>query len=313
LDFVYAALGLAILLLAGDALVRGSVNLATKLRIPAVVVSLTIVSFGTSAPELFISASAVLDGAPGIALGNVVGSNISNVLLVLGLPALISGIDAKVSGTGRSFILMMAASVAFIALCFLGPLTWKHGLLLLGLLVAVTFDQLHRARGGYRMPVGEAEDVKCADPPISGIRLTSLMIIGLVGLPFGAGLLIEGAVNIADAFGLSESAVGLTLVAVGTSLPELATTVVAAIRRRADVVLGNVIGSNIFNLLAIIGVSSMLGTIPVEPSFLEFNLWVMVATSLFLAPFALGGYRISRITGILLFVLYLVYVTIVLA
>jgi len=313
LDFVYAALGLAILLLAGDALVRGSVNLATRLRIPAVVVSLTIVSFGTSAPELFISASAVLDGAPGIALGNVVGSNISNVLLVLGLPALVSGIDANVSGTGRSFLLMMAATVAFIALCFLGPLTWTHGLLLLGLLAAVTFDQLYRARGGYRIPVDEAEDVKCADSPISGIRLTSLMVIGLVGLPFGAGLLIEGAVNIADTFGLSESAVGLTLVAVGTSLPELATTVVAAIRRRADVVLGNVIGSNIFNLLAIIGVSSMLGTIPVEPSFLEFNLWVMLATSLFLAPFALSGHRISRITGVVLFVLYLAYVTIVLA
>ncbi len=312
MDFAYAALGLAILLVAGDALVRGAVNLSIRLRIPALIVSLTVVSFGTSAPEMFISARAVLDGVPGIALGNVVGSNISNVLLVLGLPALISGIDTRISGTGRSYLFMAVATFLFIALCLLGPLTWMHGIILLGFLAAVTFDQIRQARSQLRDPHSEPGDVKGADPSMSPVRLALLMAFALVGLPFGAGLLVDGAVSIAGTLGISESAIGLTLVAVGTSLPELATTAVAAIRRRADVILGNVIGSNIFNLLAIIGVSSLLGAVPIEPSFLEFDLWVMLAASLFLAPFVLAGYRISRITGAVLFTLYIAYVMIVL-
>ncbi len=312
MDFILAASGLAILLVAGDALVRGAVNIAIRLRIPALIVSLTIVSFGTSAPELFISVGAVLDGAPGIALGNVVGSNISNVFLVLGLPALISGIDTRIAGTGRSYLFMMAATVFFIALCFLAPLTWMHGLLLLGFLSAVTYDQIRQARSHQFQTSGEPDDIKGADPSMSGMRLTSLMALALVGLPLGAHLLVVGAVNIASTLGISEAAIGLTLVAVGTSLPELTTTVIAAIRRHADVALGNVIGSNVFNLLAIMGVSSLLGTLPVDPSFLRFNLWVMLASSLFLAPFVLAGYRISRIAGAVLVTLYLAYVIAVL-
>ena len=312
MEFVHAAIGLIILLLAGDALVRGAVNIALRLQIPALVVSLTIVSFGTSAPELFISAGAVLDGAPDIALGNVVGSNIANILLVLGLPALISGIDTGISGTGRSYLFMKAATAGFIALCFLGDLSWIHGLLLLSFLAVVTFDQIREARIHQRISAEESDDIKGADPSMSWVRIAVLMALGLIGLPFGASLLIDGAISIAGIFGVSEAAIGLTLVAAGTSLPELATTFIAAIRRHSDVVLGNVIGSNIFNLLAIIGFSSFLGTIPIEPSFLRFNLWVMLAASLALAPFALAGYRISRMTGAVLVTLYLAYVAIVL-
>ncbi len=313
MDFIYAALGLAILLLAGDALVRGAVNLASRLKVPALVVSLTIVSFGTSAPELFISANAVLDGVPGIALGNVVGSNISNVLLVLGLPALIAGIDTQVFGTARSYIIMIASTIAFIALCFIGPLSWIHGLLLLGFLSAVTFDQFYWVRSHKRSIPRTADEAEGIHASMSALRLSLLMTFALVGLPLGAGLLVDGAVNIADSLGIPESAIGLTMVAVGTSLPELATTVVAATRRRADVALGNVIGSNVFNLLGITGVSSLLGTIPVETSFLEFDLWVMLASSLFVAPFVFAGRRICRSTGVVLLALYIVYVTTVLA
>ncbi len=312
MDFVYAALGLTILLLAGDALVRSAVNVAIGLRIPALVVSLTIVSFGTSAPEMFISTNAVLDDAPGIALGNVVGSNISNVLLVLGLSAMISGIDTRISGTARSFLFMVAATVAFVALCFLGPLTWMHGLLLLGFLTVVTYDQLRRARHHQRDMSGAPGNTQDGDLTMSRAKLIMLMVIAFIGLPLGADLLVDSAVNIASAFRISESVIGLTLVAVGTSLPELATTVVAAVRRRADVVLGNVIGSNIFNLLAIIGVSSLLGTIPVDRSFLHFNLWVLLAVALIPAPFVLSGHRISRIAGAVLVALYLAYVTAIL-
>ena len=318
MEFVHAALGLAILLLAGDALVRSAVNIAIRLQIPALVVSLTIVSFGTSAPELFISANAVLENSPGIALGNVVGSNISNMLLVLGLPAAISGIDTRISGTGRSFLFMMAATIGFIALCFLGPLTWIHGLMLLGFLAAITFDQLCQARNPQGDPPNESGNVIGSDnvvgayPSMPRTKLTLLLVFAFVGLPLGADLLVDGAVEIASDFGISESAIGLTLVAVGTSLPELATTVIAAIRRHADVVLGNIIGSNIFNLLAIIGVSSLLGAIPVEPSFLSFNLWVLFSASLCIAPFVLVWHRISRTAGTVLVALYLAYVTVVL-
>ena len=313
MDFIYAALGLVMLLLAGDALVRGAVTLASRLRIPTLVVSLTIVSFGTSAPELFISANAVLDEAPGIALGNVVGSNISNMLLVLGVPALIAGIDTRIPGTGRSYITMMVATIAFMALCFLGPLTWTHGLLLLGLLAAVTIDQFRQTRSQQGPSLGQPDEIESIEASMSSVRLSLLMMFAVVGLPLGAILLVDGAVNIAGRLGISESAVGLTMVAVGTSLPELATTAIAATRRRADVAIGNVIGSNIFNLLAIIGVSSLLGTLPVELSFLKFDLWIMLAASLALAPFVLAGRRISRTTGTVLLLLYVVYVTVVLA
>ncbi len=311
MDVLFAALGLVILLLAGDALVRGAVNLALRLGIPALIVSLTIVSFGTSAPELFISVGAVLDDVPGIALGNVVGSNVANVLLVLGVPALMTGIDTHLTDTRRSFVFMMAASVWFIALCFFGPLMWVHGILLLGLLSFILYDQGCEARAHARA-LAEAEEVEGADPSLPWWRITMYLVLGLVGLPLGADLLVDSAVNIATAMGVSQTVIGLTLVAVGTSLPELATTVMAAIRRHAEVALGNVLGSNMFNLLAIMGVASFFGEIPVERSFLVFDLWVMLAASVVLGPFVLMKINMTRTMGALFTALYLVYVLIVL-
>ena len=310
MDFFYAVLGLVILVLAGDSLVRGAVNLALRLGIPALIVSLTIVSFGTSAPELVISIDAVLTGVPGIALGNVVGSNTANVLLVLGIPALISGIDTHLSDTRRSYILMMAASLWFIALCFFGPLYWVHGLLLLGVLIAIFVDQGRSARA--EMKANGDNVVEGADPSMRWWRIAMFLTLGLIGLPLGAQLLVNAAVNIATSFGVSETVIGLTLVAIGTSLPELATTVVAALRRHAEVALGNVIGSNLFNLLGIIGVASFFGQIPVAESFLRFDLWVMLAASAVLAPFVLMRINMSRVMGGILTAIYLVYVVVVL-
>ena len=310
MDFFYAVLGLVILVLAGDSLVRGAVNLALRLGIPALIVSLTIVSFGTSAPELVISIDAVLTGVPGIALGNVVGSNTANVLLVLGIPALISGIDTHLSDTRRSYILMMAASLWFIALCFFGPLYWVHGLLLLGVLIAIFVDQGRSARA--EMKANGENAVEGADPSMRWWKIAMFLTLGLIGLPLGAQLLVNAAVNIATSFGVSETVIGLTLVAIGTSLPELATTVVAALRRHAEVALGNVIGSNLFNLLGIIGVASFFGHIPVAESFVRFDLWVMLAASTVLAPFVLMRINMSRVIGAILTAIYLVYVVVVL-
>lgn len=306
MDYLLAALGLTILVLAGDALVRGAVNLALRLGIPALIVSLTIVAFGTSAPELIVVVDGVLRGAPGLALGNIVGSNTANVLLVLGLPALIFGIGASNSDTRTSYATMLAGSVLFIALAFFGPFTWVHGLILLAAFAAIQAQQLHAARAQRR--AARADELEGADPAMRGWRIAAYLAAGLVGLPLGADLLVNSAVNIATRLGVSETVIGLTLVAVGTSLPELATTVVAAFRRHAEVALGNVIGSNLFNLVFIMGVAGFFGTIPVDAAFLRFDLWVMLAATLLLAPFALTGRAMGRWVGLGLTAGYAAYV-----
>lgn len=308
-DFLLAALGLVILLLAGDALVRGAVNLSLRLGVPALIVSLTIVAFGTSAPELLISVKAITDGAPDIALGNVVGSNIANVLLVLGIPAFVSGLDMGATETRKTYVAMLVATAVFIGLCALGPLTWWHGLILLAGLALMLGDQL-RAALGHRSAV-PAEDVEGADPEMRGWKIALFLVLGLAGLPLGADLLIDSATSIARDFGISEAVIGLTLVAIGTSLPELATTVMAAIRRQADVALGNVIGSNMFNLLGIMGIASLVGPIPVAPDFLMFDLWVMLDASLLLAPFVFLHWNMTRRWGVVLTGLYALYLYVV--
>lgn len=305
MDLIFAATGLVLLVFAGDMLVRGAVNLALRLGIPALIVSLTIVSFGTSAPELFIAVGAVLEGAPGIAIGNVVGSNTANILLVLGVPALFFGISTRYCNTGRSYLFMMIASLWFIALSYFGPLTWVHGLLMLGVLTAILLDQARAARA--HVLAGPDDSVEGADPSMPWWRIFLYLSLGLAGLPLGAHFLVNSAVNIATDLGVSETVIGLTLVAVGTSLPELATTIAAAMRRQADVALGNVIGSNMFNLLAIIGVASMFGDIPIEATFLNFDLWVMLAASVVLAPFVLMRFDMGRIVGLVFTALYIGY------
>ena len=310
MEWLLVAAGLGLLLVAGDLLVKGAVNLSLRLGIPALIVSLTVVAFGTSAPELLVSVQAILSGSPGIALGNVVGSNTANVLLVLGLPAIVSGIAAGM-GSRKSYVQMLAATALFIALCFLGPLTRWHGLILLAALAAMLVWAA-RAALAHRES-GAATEVEGADPELPGWKIAGSLVLGLAGLPLGADLLIRGATTIARDFGLSDEIIGLTLVALGTSLPELATTLVAAWRRQTDVVMGNVIGSNMFNLLGIIGIAVLVGPIPVDPQMLRFDLWVMAAAALVLAPFVMRGWRMGRRWGLVLSALYAVYIALVLA
>jgi len=315
-DLLFVGLGLVILLLAGDALVRGAVNIALRLGIPALIVGLTVVAFGTSAPELLVSVQSVLVGAPGLALGNVVGSNIANILLVLGLPALISAVPVDGRSLGRSYATMLAASALFIGLSFLGPITWWHALILLAGLFAMLADSAWQAtahRNGVRAAAAAAEPedaLEGADPHMSWVRIGLFTALGIVGLPLGADLLVDGSVRIAERLGVDDALIGLTLVAVGTSLPELSTTVMAAIRREAGVAMGNVIGSNIFNLLGIIGIAGLVGPLPVPPGILGFDLWVMLAASLILLPFLLGSRPIGRGAGLGLTGLYVLYVVV---
>lgn len=311
--FVYAALGLVILLLAGDALVKGAVNLALRVGIPAMIVSLTIVAFGTSAPELLISINAALDNAPGIALGNVVGSNTANVLLVLGIPALITVMHTSHFSSHKSYLVMIGGTLLFIALAFRGVFDWISGLILLAALALVLCDNMrdawrHKRAGDLEEDLEEPEG---ADPDMAWWKILLFLALGLVGLPLGADLLVDSATEIAQMFGVPDTVIGLTLVALGTSLPELATTVMAAIRKQADVAIGNVIGSNMFNLLAIIGVASLIAPMEVDPAFLRLDLWVMLAASLLLIPFVFMGRDMGKVTGAVLSALYVGYIAMV--
>jgi len=318
MPWIMVGLGLVILLLAGDALVKGAVNLALRIGIPALIVSLTVVAFGTSAPELLISVNAVLADKAGLALGNVVGSNTANVLLVLGVPALIAVMHTSACDCKRAYFQMLAATLLFIALAFRGTFDWIAGLVLLGALALMLGDAFRNAVTHRReaaaaaMLADDEEEVEGADPDMPWWQIVTFLVLGLVGLPLGADILVDNASILAMRYGVSEAAIGLTLVALGTSLPELATTVMAAIRRQADVALGNVIGSNMFNLLAIIGITALVGEVPVDREFLVFDLWVMLAASLLLIPFVILCRDIGRLWGIVLTCGYVGYVTLVL-
>lgn len=312
--FAYAALGLVILLLAGDALVKGAVNLSLRVGIPALIVSLTIVAFGTSAPELLISIKAALDGVPGIALGNVVGSNTANVLLVLGIPAILAVMHTSECNTKKSYVQMIGATLLFIALAFRGVFDRFAAVVLLLVLAAFLINAVREALAHRRAGQldAELEEPEGADPDMPWWKISLFLVLGLIGLPLGADLLVDSAREIAMMYGVSDTVIGLTLVAIGTSLPELATTVMAALRKQADVAIGNVIGSNMFNLLAIIGVAALIKPMPVDRAFLQFDLWVMLGASLILIPFVFLGKDLGRKWGILLSALYTLYVVVVL-
>ena len=298
--------GLILLIFAGDALVKGAVNLALRLGISALVVSLTVVAFGTSAPELLVSVQAVLDGAPGLALGNVVGSNTANVLLVLGVPALLAGLATKTHDTRRDYAFMLAGTALFCGLALSGVIGGWNGIVMLAALAVILVATFLMSKGA------EPDEVEGAEDDVPGWKIAAYLAAGLIGLPLGAGFLVEGSTYVAKTFGLSDAVIGLTLVAIGTSLPELATTVMAAIRRHADVALGNVIGSNLFNLLAITGIASLVGPIPTT-AVLGLDLWVMVGASLLMIPFVMRWTDINRVWGAVLFGAYLAYMALVLA
>lgn len=316
MPWLLSGLGLLILLLAGDSLVKGAVNLSLRLGVPALIVSLTIVAFGTSAPELLISIQAILDDAPGLALGNVVGSNTANILLVLGIPAILATMHTAECNTKKTYNFMIASTVLFIGLAFvMGVFNWITSIILLAALAYVLGDAFRDARAhrAADMAAEDEEEPEGADPDMPTWRIAIFLVLGLIGLPLGANLLVDNATIIAKQYGVTDTIIGLTLVAIGTSLPELATTVMAALRRQADVALGNVIGSNMFNLLAIIGIAGFVGPIPVDPEFLLFDFWVMLGASVLLLPFVYMKWNINRFWGVVLSALYVSYLFLLLA
>lgn len=329
-DYISLAGGLVVLIIAGDVLVRGSVGVAQRLGIPNLVIGLTIVAFGTSAPELVISLKAAMDNAAGIAIGNVIGSNIANVLLVLGMPALIAATPCGEEGATRNALFMVAVTVVFIAMCFYPPIGLGDGLMLLALLAlflgaSTLVARRHRreqksiaaAAAGAAVADFDSDDDEedalddVEDIPESVWIALVYIGIGLVGLPLGAHFTISGATSIATDWGVSDAVIGLTIIALGTSLPELATTVMAAIRQQGAVAIGNVIGSNIFNLLAIIGITAVVIPIDVTSEVLKLDVWVMLACAVLLT--VLAGCRIclNRLAGLAMTGAYALYIAIV--
>ena len=303
--WLQALFGLIVLLVAGDLLVRGAVNFSLKIKIPAFIVSLTVVALGTSAPELLVAIRAILDNSPGIALGNVVGSNIANVFLVLGIPALIAGINTRECNTRKNYVFMMIATVIFLSLAFIGNFSLPQGILFLILLALFL---LITARDTLKMQDKISNlEVENADPNLVFWKIILFLSLGFIGLPIGADILVKNASLIANSYGLSDEVIGLTLVALGTSLPELATTLMAALRKQADVALGNVIGSNIFNLFAIVGITTMFGDIPIAPSFFNFDFWIMFGAGIVLFPFVYMRVNINRLWGAFLTLTYAAY------
>ena len=302
-------LGLFLLLISGDFLVKGAIQLSNRLGVPALLVSLTVVSFGTSAPELIVAIKATLSGSPGLALGNVVGSNIANILLVLGLPTLIMGLKNNITDTKRSFGFMIAASVLFIMFGMSGSFSWVYGVVLLSLLAFFLFDTFRQ--NSKKALNGEILEFQQRTLH-SWWTIIFFLTLGVIGLPLGADLLVTNASALAKGYGVSDAVVGLTLVAIGTSLPELATTFVAFVRKKAEVVLGNLIGSNIFNLLAIIGITSLISPVPVDPIFIKFDFWIMLGASVLIAPFLFLNIQFNRLSGFLFVALYISYLTAIL-
>ncbi len=296
-NWLFIALGLALLVIGGSFLVKGTVALAERLGISALVISLTVVAFGTSAPELLVAIQAVLAGAPELALGNVVGSNTANVLLILGLPMAIFtlNLSPKIQTESRgNFAIMLGATVIFSALCWMGAIGRVQGVILLICLGAILTRNLQQAR---IKPHPKTETKTKTTPTLSLPKALFALLIGLAALPLGGKLLIDGAINIAMTFNIAPAVIGLTLVALGTSLPELATSLSAAYHKRGDIVIGNIIGSNLFNLLAIPGIAAMVAPLPVPDDFLTRDLWVMGAATLALTPFIVFGWRMGRIFG----------------
>jgi cation:H+ antiporter len=298
MDIVMVVAGLALLLGGGEGLVRGGVALATRMRLPMAVVGAVVLGFGTSMPEMLTSVSAALAGAPGIAIGNVLGSNIANILLILGIAAVIAPVPAAAAG-GEDRAWLALATVMGLAVILLGATVGRvEGLILLAALGVYIWRQL--GRDGAMEPVP-------AIPGMGGAMIALYILGGLVTLIAGAWLLVEGATGIARAIGISETVIGLTVVAVGTSLPELATSVIAARRGEAGLALGNILGSNVFNILAILGLTAVIVPIPVPPGLSVVDLATVAgAAALLLVLLATG--RIGRGAGLGFLAVYVGYV-----
>ena len=325
--------GLGLLLFGGEVLLRGAVGLAERSGLSKLLIGLTVVAAATSMPELVVVVATGIEGVPDVGVGNVVGSNIANILLILGAGAVLFPIATRPRDCLRDGLAVLFASCLFLLFALLGTMTWPHGVIMLLLLVGYLAFSYRNERNGNRKAAAKA-DAQTANPTAdqTGDRTRAdsdaqpdgetatpakrtgwlaalvFVVIGVATLVLGSELLIRGSVDIARAIGVSEAVIGLTLVAIGTSLPELATAIVAGLRHHTEVALGNVLGSNLFNILAVLPALTFTLPFEVAAEMMAFDIWVMVGVSVLLVPVMLTGWRIGRLEGALFLLLYAGYI-----
>ncbi|MEM8813549.1 MAG: calcium/sodium antiporter [Pseudomonadota bacterium] len=312
MEYLFIVGGFAGLILGGDFLVRGAVSLARRAGLSPMVIGLSLVGFGTSAPELVTSIQAALVGAPGLAIGNVVGSNIANILLILGTAAVLAPILVSPPAFKRDGAVLSLATVLLIGVILFGTVTREVGGLFVVVLIAfLTATVLIERR--KQTPAGElyaAETDSLPDRSDSLFAAIAFFLGGMALVIFGARFLVDGAVTLATDLGVSDAVIGLTIVAIGTSLPELVTAAIATRKGQGDVAFGSVIGSNIFNIFAILGITALVHPLDVPPEIARLDIWVMTAATLALLAAAISGWRVSRREGgamLACYVGYLIY------
>lgn len=289
----------------GEGLVSGSVSLADRLKVPPLIIGLTVIAFGTSAPELTVSIQAAFQGQPDIAVGNIIGSNISNMLLVLGISALIQPIIVQGKELNRDGIFMLLVTLGFCFVAFYGDITRLVAVGMVGVIGLYTVYL-------YRLGSDEDATQEVSENPLAGASVFVCLVIlalGTIAVVWGADLLVKGAVILAMEFGVSEGVIGLTVVAIGTSLPELAISILAALRGHAALAVGNIVGSNIYNILLILGVTGLVHPIAIAPDFLLMDIWMLLGVS-GLTVFLLSCQQgISRVFGGLFLATYIIYIS----
>ena len=310
MTYLLLALGLALLIGSGEFLVRGSVGFARAVGLSPLFIGLTLVGFGTSAPELVASLIAAFREAPGIAVGNVVGSNIANVVLILGVAALIAPLPVTRQEFHRDALALALATAVAVVIVLTGNITRLAGALLVAMLVTyiyVTY-RLERAHPDSESQRHEDETALVAPPANGAVRQLMVAIAALVGVVIGAKLLVDASIVLAAQFGVPDAVIGLTVVAIGTSLPELAVSAIAAFRGQGAVAVGNVVGSNIYNVLGILGATAFVHPLRVPAEIADFDIWVMLVAAVLLLYFMVRGQRIGRFTGAAFLAAYFAYI-----
>ena len=309
MDFILLILGFAVLVVGGEFLVKGAVGIARNLEISPLVIGMTVVSFGTSAPELLVSLQAAAEGSPEIAIGNVIGSNIANLALVLGLTVLIFPIIVERQTKVIDWPVMMLATILFYVFLFDGVLERWEGLVFFSLLVTFLTWLIRRSRKESKLKI---EEYVGKDPILLTI---GYLILGLIGLYFGSEWFVKGAIQIAKYLGMSNAVIGVTVVAFGTSVPELVVSCIAAYRKQSDISIGTLIGSNIFNIMAVIGLTSIVSPIGLKSvdtsQFLYFDMYWVAGIALALLPMLYFGAKFGRLKGVMLLTSYIVYISII--
>ena len=320
MNIILIIAGLAVLILGGEFLVKGAVGVAERLKLSSLVIGMTVVSFGTSAPELIVSIKSALSGNPDIAIGNVVGSNIANIALVLGITVIIFPLLIDRNSKFIDWPMMMFASLLFYIFSLNEIISFLEGIVLFLILIAFVYYIVNKSRKELKYTETEDDLIEVDiddifDPAtlipgkVRPFRYFILFIsIGLILLYFGSEWLLEGAVNLARDFGMEERVIGITIVAIGTSVPELVTSAVAAFRKETGISIGNLIGSNIFNIMAVLGITAIIKPINVSPAIIDWDIIWMLGIALMLFVLMIAGKVMGRFKGVLLIGTYLVYI-----